>query len=391
MPVAENHADQPHSLRTAGLIAAIASISVVGMNIGLGLPLLSITLSRLGYTNAQIGANTIMGGVGALVVMPFIATIARRIGAAPLLFIALVVSAVSFLCFYLTDDIRGWLILRVFYHGSIAVAFSVSEFWISAAANEKRRGLLLGVYGAMLAIGFSLGPVLLNTLGSNGPLPFVVGTSIMVAASLPVLLALKASPSMHSEEHGHFFKFISEFPEATLAVLAFGIVETGAMAMVTVYGLSLGYDANSAALLLLALSAGNIVSQIPMGYVTDKVERRKLLVAVSLIGTLALTLLPLARNFPTGVFVLITLAAAVVPALYMCGLQEIAKRLRGAEQASGNASYVMLYAIGGLIGPTLFGIGLDHYQSSGFALVGAATLGLFGIFMIIRVFWHDNS
>ncbi len=381
----------PPDLRMRGLIAAIASISVVGMNIGLGLPLLSFTLDRLHYSSSQIGANTIAGGAAALLVLPFIGQLTKQFGAAQLLFISLMISALVFPLFYVTDNLWAWLVLRFFYHGSIAVAFSLSEFWISSVADEKRRGFFLGVYGAMLAVGFSLGPALLNQLGSEGPLPFVVGASIMVAASLPVLFAWKASPPTHSDDHGNVIRFLKQFPEASLSALAFGIIETGAMTMVAVYGLALGYDQGLSALLLMALSAGNVAAQVPLGWLSDKVDRRKLMLGAACIGAVMMLLLPLAHGQVVPVFALIALAASVLPALYMCGLSEIAANLRGAEQANGNASFVMMYTAGGLIGPTAFGLGMEYLKPDGFPLVGAFVLGLYAIFIAYRLFSRDNS
>ena len=65
---------------TRGVIAAIASISIVGTGIGLSFPLLSLLMEQRGIAASIIGANTAVAGIAAMMVVPFVTPLARKLG-----------------------------------------------------------------------------------------------------------------------------------------------------------------------------------------------------------------------------------------------------------------------------------------------------------------------
>jgi MFS family permease len=78
--------------------------------------------------------------------------------------------------------------------------------------------------------------------------------------------------------------FLTAAPVATLAALVFGAVETGGFALLALYGLRLGFAPEAAAYLLTAVALGNVALQIPIGLLSDRVDRRLVLLASGLAG-----------------------------------------------------------------------------------------------------------
>src|SRR5262245_17434576 len=81
------------------LVAAIATISAVGVAIGLGIPLLSVILESRGHSATMIGLNTAVAGVASLIAAPFAAPIAARLGVVPTLIVMLLIGGCSFFGF----------------------------------------------------------------------------------------------------------------------------------------------------------------------------------------------------------------------------------------------------------------------------------------------------
>ncbi len=94
------------------LVAAVSSISAVGIAIGLGLPLLSIILEKRGIPSTLIGLNTAMAGVAAMVAAPITTKLAHAYGVAQTMLWAVVVSAISAVSFYYAQDFWMWFPLR---------------------------------------------------------------------------------------------------------------------------------------------------------------------------------------------------------------------------------------------------------------------------------------
>ena len=82
-------------------------------------------------------------------------------------------------------------------------------------------------------------------------------------------------------------------PTATAAVLVFGAVETGGFALFPVYGNRIGYSEADAALLLSMIGLGNVILQIPIGFLSDRIgDRRILLIACAIVGLAGMLALP---------------------------------------------------------------------------------------------------
>ena len=374
----------------SGIAAAIAAISAVGVAIGLGLPLLSIVLEQRGYSATLIGANTAAAGIASMIAAPAAAPLAGRLGVARLMIVMFVIAGLSFAGFYFLTSFWAWLVLRMSLHGALTLLFVLSEYWINAAAPPGRRGLVLGIYATVLALGFALGPLLFAQLGTAGFLPFGVGMGVILIAALPVVAALGQSPEFEEEEGGgaSFLPFLFAARTATAAVFVFGIVETGGGAFFPIYGMAVGYSPSDAALLLTMVGLGSVFLQIPLGFISDRVrDRRHLLVACALVGLAGALLLPLVETSWPLVAALLFVWGGVVAGLYTVGLAHLGSNLSGRELASANSAFVFCYALGMLVGPQAIGVGMDRIGPDGFPL----TLSLFFALYALLAFFRPIS
>ncbi len=367
------------------MIAAISSISVVGIAIGLGMPLLSVILESRGHSASMIGLNTAVAGLASIAGAPLATPIATRLGVAWAMLIMIAAGALAFVGFHFAPAFWMWFPLRIVLHIALTVLFILSEFWISTSAPPQRRGLVLGIYATVLSLGFAAGPWLFSQIGSSGFLPFGVIIVLVTVAAIPVLAARKESPPIRpeGEETSGFLSYIWLVPTATVAVLVFGAVETGGFALFPVYGSRIGYSEADAALLLTMIGLGNVLLQIPIGMISDRVsDRRYILLGCATVGLAGTLFMPLfAQNWHL-MAALLFVWGGVVAALYTVGLAHLGSQLSGHELASANAAFVLCYGIGMVVGPQAIGIGMDMFGPHGFGW----SLGLFfGIYMLVAI------
>ncbi|MFC0244245.1 MFS transporter [Falsochrobactrum ovis] len=373
-------------LHWRSLGAAIATISAVGVAIGLGIPLLSVLLESRGHSASMIGANTAVAGLASIVAAPLAAPIAAKLGVTRSIVIMLLIGSVAFLGFHFLQSIWAWFALRVVLHFALTALFVLSEYWINASAPPSRRGLVLGIYATSLSLGFALGPWLFSVIGSAGALPFYVGFGIILLAIIPVLLAWRDSPDFEEGDHVPFLHYIFAVPTATMAVFVFGAVETGGFALFPVFGARVGYPEADAALLLTMIGLGNVFMQIPLGIISDRIsDRRKLLLICAVTGLCGMIALPYLMENWYLLATILFLWGGVVAGLYTVGLAHLGSQLTGRELASANAAFVFCYAIGMLAGPQMVGLGMDALGPKGFPY----TLGMFfagyALFAVIRL------
>jgi MFS family permease len=385
-PSSEPTADQrTHWL---SISAAIASISVVGIAIGLAMPLLSVILESRGHSASMIGLNTAVAGLASIAAAPLATPLAARFGVVWTMLAMIVIGAFSVLGFYVAPAFWMWFPLRAILHVALTVLFILSEFWISMAAPPRRRGFVLGVYATVLSLGFAFGPWLYAQMGSSGFLPFGVTFALVILAAIPVLMAAGESPQIQradSQSTG-FIRYIWLVPTATAAVMVYGAVETGGFALFPVYGNRIGYSESDAALLLSMIGLGNVLLQIPLGYLSDRIgDRRILLVACAAVGLTGMLALPwFATDWNIAAAVLFVWGG-VVAALYTIGLAHLGSRLTGRELASANAAFVLCYGLGMLVGPQVIGIGMDLFGPDGFNYSLALFFALYIALAVARI------
>ena len=370
--------------------AAIFSISAVGTGLGLSGPLLSLLMERQGISSSLIGANTAIAGLAAIVSVPFVTVLSRKIGVVNTVLLNIVLSSLCLIAFYFTTPIPDWFLVRFLFSCNLSMMFVLSEFWINHAASERNRGLILGIYGTVLSLGFAAGPAIISIVGIEGFLPFGIGAAIILVASVPPLLARKGQPVMSkTEKTPSIVPYIFMVPLATASGFAFGAVEQAELALLPVFATKAGYSELTASFLLTVMLLGNVVFQIPLGIWSDKVEdRRSILLFCALVGISGALLLPVYASNLMALYGIVFLWGGVIGGLYTVGLAHLGSRLTGTDLAQANAAFVLCYASGMMIGPQFVGISMDLLGTDGFgwslALIFSGYLVLYAFRVRLR-------
>jgi MFS family permease len=385
MPAVRSQPKTAETLWSIGLMAPIAATFTFGVGLSLSLPLLSLILESRGVPSYLIGLNSATAGVASIAATSISVPLARRFGTAAGISAALVVAAVSLLAFYAVDALWAWFLIRISFHGALTVIFVLSEYWISAAAPERQRGLAMGLYGTALSIGFAVGPTMLGIIGTSGFLPFGLGAAVIAVTALPILAARGWQPRLEAHGRTRILAFVAAAPLAMFASFTFGAVESGAMALMPIYGIAVGYGTATAALMVSALALGNVVSQIPIGWLADRIERRRLLLACAVVGLVGAALMPIASAEPLWLAAVLVVWGGVVAGLYTIGLTHLGSRYKGLDLVSANAAFVMMYASGVVVGPAAMGAGMDLWRPHGLAVVIGAILAIYAVVAAVRL------
>jgi MFS family permease len=366
----------------ASLTAALAG--AVGVGLSLTIPLLSLEMARMGLSGGWIGANTAVAGIASLIVVPFVPRLAARFGVLPLLWASIFLSAASILGFRALYSFGWWFPLRFLFSSGLGILFVLSEYWINTAAPPGRRGFVMGIYATVLALGFAAGPGLLALVGTVGWTPYGAGAGLFLLAAGPLLLARNLSPEIGHGTGRTVASFLVAAPAATLAALVFGALETGVFALLPVYALRIGFEASDAAMLVTATALGTVACQIPIGLLSDRMDRRLVLLGSAAAGLLASLLIPPLSGSTPALWAILFAFGGLTGALYTVGLAHLGARFTGADLASANAAFVLLYNGGLIAGPPIVGWGMDVAPPHGFAWSLAAFCAVY----LVVVAWR---
>lgn len=366
-----------------GIAAAVCCITFVGMGLSLGLLLLSFVLQDRGTSGTMMGFVAAMGGVATVVMSPIVPKLVRKLGTLAVLLTAIAVAAFSFLAFHWAGPLWIWFVLRFVNGAGISIVLIVIEFWINSMVPPKRRGLIMGFYAASQSIGFALGPVLINFLDPKEFLAFAIASGLILIGGIPAVLGRAEAPVVETKSRRRVLSFVFTVPSATLAAFTFGAAEAG-MNLLPNYGLDSGLTEHVAALLATAIALGNVFFQIPLGHFADKLGRRRVLLACGTVSLCCISVLPFVIANIWLVLPLLAVFGGAVATLYSVGVAHLASRYKGAELASANAAFVMLYSAGRLVGPPVVGGGLDLWKPNGYVVAMALFLAVYVIVVAIR-------
>ncbi|MFT3808435.1 MAG: MFS transporter [Micropepsaceae bacterium] len=369
--------------RRLGLIAAYACVFGTTVGLGLTLPLLPLEIERAGYSAFFNGLNGTIGGLALLLTAPLVPAIAARVGPINMLLVSFLLAATCLALIPVTP-VWVWFPLRFVLNVALQSLFVVSEVWINTLASERNRGRLIGLYGALATGGFAAGPALAAQFPEGSAIPFWLGSAAILIGLAPVLAARAVAPAIaHASLRGiAAILAISAIP--ILAALAHAVTETAATSFLPVFAVREGWLQADALFLITAFGLGNVLLQIPIGWLADKIDRIRLLGVCAVLGCIGGLLLPLAAHDPTLLIILAFFWGGALIGIYTIGLTLVGQVFQGAALAPASAAFAFAYALGSILGPGPAGLAMDLAGNNGLGWFIASICAAYAILIMMR-------
>jgi MFS family permease len=369
--------------RSWSLAAAIASVTVFGLSIGQGTPLMSLLLEVRGTGITLNGLNAGASFIGVIVGPLLAPRCVRALGIRNFLLACFAVDIVLTLSLKLSDSIGVWFVLRVLFGLVGSSIFTTSEAWINLLSGDRGRGRILGIYAAALSAGFGIGPLLLSVTGISGWTPFIANAAITASAMLPLIGVDDVARALGRERGASPLTMFARAPLILGTVAIFGLYETALMALLPIWGLRSGLTAGTAAATLSAVYIGSIALQLPIGWLSDRLSRIAVLRLCGVVGLIgAILLVTVATPLPVLLGLLFAWGG-IASGIYPVALSMAGDRFHGTEMVTTNAAMIIAYGLGGLAGPALGGVAMTLSNPQGlfwlFALLFGCLLATAGL------------
>src|SRR5262252_1651987 len=263
---------------TLSFVAVLSASFGVGLIFGFQPPLLALVLERGGASSFEIGAVTSISTVAVMLCGPLYPRAIRRLGLRPAIILGITVCAAMLLSMPWLAGFRGWLLLRFLTGGALGLEWIASEIWLNRLSTDQSRGTVMGAYATVFAAGVMAGPLLLQITGTTGWRPFAVGALAQALTALPLLVARDHSGSDAAlRDRLQWLRLMRAAPIVMLAALIAGLVESAYVSLLPVFALLRGLDERSSLLLVTVFLAGNVLLQLPIGRLGDRLGRPRVL------------------------------------------------------------------------------------------------------------------
>ena len=324
----------------------------------------------LGYISGCIMTSGLVGRVGHI----------RAFGA------MCAIASVSMLGSAILISPWAWIILRAVCGFCFAGTAMIVESWLSDQSTPESRGRVFGVY-TMVNLGATTAGQMTLTLGDPmGFLFFALAAIFYCLALVPTAVSTRSTPAPLVAVKLNLRKLWQNSPVAVFAVFFVGISNSAFGTLAAVYAERVGLVLAAVAFFTSVPILVGAVAQIPVGLLSDRMDRRKVLVGIALTALIAdiafLLLAPEGRIFN---FLLAGLLGGSIFAMYPV---IVAHANDHAEPGSGiqiSGGLLLTYGIGGIIGPLVAGWAMSMYADQALFAVTAVSHVLIIAYTALRI------
>ena len=300
-----------------------------------------------------------------------------------------------------------WTFARFITGFSLVSIFIVMESWLNDRANNRTRGQLLSIYMFITLIGLALGTLLLNFSSPQKYEPFILVSLLLSSALIPILLTKRKAPKFKKLGYIDVRGLYKTSPLATFSMFCTGLIHSALFSLGAVYAASMNFTLFEISLLLFLITISGGVFQWPIGYYSDKSDRRVIIIfctfAAALFSFLAIIAsgsslenMYLATNVGTDkimFFIYASLYAGMAVPLFTLNLAYINDYIPKEKFVAAGAGMQIIFGMGAMSGPFLCSLLMNKFGSNGFfvhLLFFHLIIGLFGLYRITKRSYKDN-
>lgn len=296
------------------------------------------------------------------------------------------ISAVLILYPALTE-VWAWTLGRVAIGYCFCGVYITAESWLNDAADNENRGKTLSLYMIMQMAGIVLAQYILLLADVSGYILFIIPSVLVSMAFAPILLSVGRVPTFETTKPLSIPNLIAASPLACVGMFLLGGVFAAQFGMAAVYGGQAGLTVPQISLLVSLTYVAALLLQYPIGWVSDRMDRRLLIIITSMIGGLG----ALMSFMLPGQVVFIMISAALVGGtsnpLYALLIAYANDYLDRADMAAASAGLLFINGVGAIAGPILVGWAMDTIGPQaywGFIAFLMITLALYGVWRMTQ-------
>lgn len=377
----------------SGVWALLVGIVLIMLGNGMHFTLIGLRGDIEGFSAAELAVITSGYFVGFLSGARLTPLMIRRVGHVRVFAALGSFMSAGLIAYTLLAEPWAWTILRILLGFCMSGIYVAAESWLNNAATNETRGKLLSAYMIAQTLGI-IGAQGLLTLGDAGTAALFIGASILVSISFaPILLSVAPAPVVEVTRPMSLRELFSSSPLGTVGIFLLGSVYATQTGMGAVFGTQVGLTAAQIALFVAMLFTGALVLQYPIGWLSDRVDRRKLIFGLAVGGGLSCGIGWIAGSgaaflADAGIWPLMVaafLAGGVTTPLYALFLAYTNDFLSTEDMPAASGGLVFTFGLGAIAGPLLTGWAMQGFGAFAFWLVLGATFVVMALYALYRM------
>jgi MFS family permease len=282
--------------------------------------------------------------------------------------LASMVSAVLILYPAIADP-WAWTVGRVAIGFCFSAVYVTAESWLNNTTTNETRGQALSLYMLVQIFGLVTAQGLVNVSDVGGYLLFVIPSVLVSLSFAPILLSINPTPAFDRTKPMTLRQLYNISPLGCVGMFLLGGAFAAQFGMASVFGTEAGLNTAQISVFISVFFAAALVVQFPIGWLSDRMDRRLLIVVLATIGVLGAILGMLVGNHFVLLLVSASLIGGVTNPLYALLLAYTNDYLETEDMAAASGGLVFINGFGAIAGPVITGWLMSRFGPNAFFLI----------------------
>jgi MFS family permease len=268
-----------------------------------------------------------------------------------------------------------WIGLRLAVGFSLTGLYTIVESWLSGASDNATRGRVLGICSVVQYAAWAAGSLIFTFADPATFVLFGLGAALFALAAVPFILIRETPPARPARLSLDLVKFFRTAPSAAVAALLIGFANGPLYALTPAFGAEIGFTPAEVGMMMTVFTLGSAAFQVPNGWLSDHIERQRLLIALAAVAAVLEfllggfgTILPILAIFATAFII-----GAVDAAQYYVAAAHAVDRCGRDNAMSAMSAMVVLYGIGAVTGPPIASLVMTYTGASSIYIAQSLT------------------
>ena len=285
-----------------------------------------------------------------------------------------------------------WALMRLLSGISFAGMYIVCESWLNEKANNETRGQLLSLYMIVNMAGMGVGQLMIGFSDDQGVTLFLAASIMVSIAVVPILITVSKAPSFDAPDRLNLVRLMQVSPLSVAGMAVTGLIISMLFGMGPIYGRHLELSNTEIGYFMTSIMLGSLLLQYPVGRLSDRFDRRLIILLTSLVAALSIAL---TSNFDKENFVFLFFGTMIFGglalSLYSLSIAHANDFLPPSQMVATSSGLLMVNGAGAVVGSPIAASIIEFSGAESYMPSMALILILFSVFILFRMRSRDAT
>ena len=283
-----------------------------------------------------------------------------------------------------------WFVARFLSGFCIAGIMIIVEGWLNSISSNENRGQIFSIHMIVVWTGLALAQGLFAIDDPSGVSLFLLASILLSISLIPILLTEIKAPESDLQESLGLRALWKASPAGVATIGLSGLASAGFFGVGTIYAVKAGLSVSETALFMTLFIGFGAASQWPLGWLSDKIDRRKVIL-LCCASVICICIVLTSFEFTSKILLILSaLVGACTLPLYSLGVAQANDRLEPKQMISASGTIVLVFSVFAALGPFTMSYFLELFEMFGFMLYMGIVHLIIAVTVLIMMMINKN-